>query len=91
MLYSRGWPTSVILLLLMIIPKLSLPLSCHSPFGLHHLLRLVRAARGLMPLGLVEVLQVRRWLVRTAGVAAEISGRVRAGIGPRHAAGVWAV
>lgn len=59
MLYRRGRPTSVVLLLLMVIPKLSLSLSRHSPLGLHHLLRLVGAARGLVALGGVEVLQVR--------------------------------
>jgi hypothetical protein len=57
-LYRRGWPTSVILLLLMIVSELTLPLSRHPPFGLHHLLRLVGAARGLMPLRSIEILQV---------------------------------
>ena len=56
MLYRRGRPTSVVLLLLMVVPQLSLSLSCHSPLGLHHLLRLVGAARGLVSLGRVEVL-----------------------------------
>ena len=87
MLYSRGRPTSVVLLLLMIVPKLSLPLGRHSPLGLHHLLRLVRAARGLVPLGCVEVLQVRG-LVRTTHITAEVGGRVRAGVGAGHSAGV---
>ena len=58
MLYRRGRPTSVVLLLLMVIAELSLPLSRHPPLRLNHLLRLVGAARGLMSLGGVEVLQV---------------------------------
>jgi hypothetical protein len=58
MLLSRGRPTSVILLLLMVVPKLTLSLSRHSSLGLHHLLCLVRAARGLVSLAGVEVLQV---------------------------------
>lgn len=40
-LYRAGRPTSVVLLFLMIVAKLSLPLSRHPPLGLHHLLRLV--------------------------------------------------
>ena len=58
MLYRRGRPTSVVLLLLMVIAKLSLPLSRHPPLRLNHLLRLVGAARGLMSLGGVKVLQI---------------------------------
>jgi hypothetical protein len=74
MLYRRGRPTSVVLLLLMVIPKLSLSLSCHSPLGLHHLLRFVGAARGLVTLGGVKVLQVR--LVVVSALLAEVGGRV---------------
>lgn len=59
-LYRGGWPTSVVLLLLMIVAKLALPLSRHPPLGLHHLLRLVGAARGLVSLGGIEVLEIRR-------------------------------
>jgi hypothetical protein len=58
----------------MVIPKLSLSLSRHSPLGLHHLLCLVGAARGLMPLGGVKVLQVR--LVVVAALFAEICRRM---------------
>jgi hypothetical protein len=76
MLYRGGRPTSIVLLLLMVIPKLSLPLSCHSPLGLHHLLRLVGAARGLVALGLVERLEVAG-PVRAAGVVV-VAHRVRA-------------
>lgn len=72
MLYRRGRPTSIVLLLLMVVPKLSLSLGRHSPLGLHHLLRLVRAARGLMALGGVEVL--------------EVAGRVLVGVVPPCAA-----
>jgi len=74
MLYRGGRPTSVVLLLLMVIPKLSLSLSRHSPLGLHHLLRLVGAARGLVALGGVEVLQVR--LVVVSALLAEVGRRV---------------
>lgn len=83
MLYRRGRPTSVVLLLLMVIPKLSLSLSRHSPLGLHHLLRLVGAARGLVTLGGVEVLQVG--LVVAAALLAEVGRRVwsRSGAGSR--------
>lgn len=59
-LYRGGRPTSVVLLLLMIVAKLALPLSRHPPLGLHHLLRLVGAARGLVSLGGIEVLEIRR-------------------------------
>lgn len=65
-LYRGGRPTSVVLLLLMIVAKLALPLSCHPPLGLHHLLRLVGAARGLVSLGGVEILEVRRRGARPA-------------------------
>jgi hypothetical protein len=83
MLYRRGRPTSVVLLLLVVVPKLSFPLGGHSPLGLHHLFRLVRAARGLMSLRGVEVLQVRAW-VRTARIT-KVSHRVwaRTGSGRR--------
>jgi hypothetical protein len=65
-LYRGGRPTSVVLLLLMIVAKLALPLSCHPPLGLHHLLRLVGAARGLVSLGGIEILEIRRRGARTA-------------------------
>lgn len=57
-LYSRrGWPTSIVLLLLVVVTQLSLTLSCHSPLRLHHLLGFIRAARGLLlALGGIEVL-----------------------------------
>lgn len=87
MLYRRGRPTSVVLLLLMVVPKLSLPLGGHSPLGLHHLLRLVRAARGLVSLGGVEVLQVRR-RVRTARIA-KVGHRVGTGTGGSGGATVY--
>lgn len=80
MLYRRGWPTSVVLLLLMVIPQLALPLGGrYSPLGLHHVFRLVRAARGLLPLRGIEVLQVRT-RVRATGVT-KIGHRMRTGAG----------
>lgn len=66
MLYSRGRPTSVVLLLLMIIPKLALPLSCHSPFGLNHLLCLIGATGRLVSLVGIKVLEVRWGSARIA-------------------------
>jgi hypothetical protein len=80
MLYRRGRPTSVELLLLMVVPELTLALSGHSPLCLNHLLCLVGAARGLVTLGRVEVLQVR--LVRAARIA-----KVGAGVGTRAGTG----
>lgn len=65
--YRRGRPTSVVLLLLVVVPKLPLPLGSQSPLGLHHLLRLVGAARGLVTLGSIEGLQVGG-LVRAARI-----------------------
>lgn len=59
MLYNRGRPTSIVLLLLMVVAEFSLPLGCHSPLRLHHLFRLVGTARGLVSLRGVEVLQAR--------------------------------
>lgn len=69
MLYRRGRPTSVVLLLLVVVAQLALPLSRHPPLLLHHLFGLVRAARGLVSLGGVKVLQVRRWV---AGATVEL-------------------
>lgn len=60
MLYRRGRPTSVELLLLVVVAQLALPLGCHPPLVLDHLLRIIGAARGLMSLRGVEVLQIRR-------------------------------
>ena len=57
-LYRRGRPTSVVLLLLMIIAKLSLALSRHPSLCLHHLFGLARAARWLVSLSCVEVLEI---------------------------------
>lgn len=59
MLYNRGRPTSIVLLLLMVVAQFALPLSCHSPLCLHHLLCLVGSARRLVSLGGIEVLQTR--------------------------------
>jgi hypothetical protein len=56
-LYRRGRPTSVVLLLLVVVAKLSLPLSRQPPLRLHHLLRLVGSARGLVSLGRIEALE----------------------------------
>lgn len=88
MLYRRGRPTSVVLLLLMVIPQLSLSLSRHSPLGLHHLLRLVGAARGLLALGGVEGLQVRLVVV-AAALLVEVGGRLWSRAGALPHAGFW--
>ena len=58
-LYSGGWPTSVVLLFLVVVSKFALPLSRHSSLRLNHLLCLVGAAGRLVSLGRVEVLQAR--------------------------------
>jgi hypothetical protein len=61
----RGRPTSVILLLLVVVPQLALALRGHPPLGLHDLLRLAGTLRLVVAaLRGVEVLQVGR---RTAG------------------------
>lgn len=91
MLYRRGRPTSIVLLLLMVIPKLSLSLSRHSPLGLHHLLRLVGAARGLVSLGGVEVLQVARGVLLVGAAAADAWTAAWTAAGTGSAAGVAVV
>lgn len=80
MLYSRGRPTSVILLLLMVVAELALALSRHPPLGLHHLFRLVGAARGLVSLGGVKVLEVGRRMART-GVGTGVGAGAGTGAG----------
>ena len=65
MLFGRGRPTSIVLLLLMVIAELTLSLSRHPPLCLHDLLSFARAS-WLVALSCVEVLQVR--------------GRIRPGI-----------
>ena len=57
-LYCRGWPTSLVLLLRVEVAELSFPLSCHPSLNLHDLLCLVVAARGLVALGGVEVVEI---------------------------------
>ena len=54
----RGLPTSIVLLLLVIVAQLSLTLGCHPPLCLHHLFSLIRNARWLVSLGCIEVLEV---------------------------------
>lgn len=82
-LYCRGWPTSLVLLLRVQVSQLPLALRRHPPLRLHDLLRFVRAARGLVALGGVEVVQVvAGWPLRAVEVA-----RVWAGGGAlRHSA-----
>lgn len=69
MLYRAGRPTSVVLLLLMIVAKLSLPLSRHPPLGLHHLLRLVGSSRRLMALSGVKVLEIGARMATGTGLS----------------------
>jgi hypothetical protein len=57
-LYRRGRPTSIILLLLVVVSQLSLTLGRHPSLRLHHLFGLVRASRRNMSLVGVKVLQV---------------------------------
>lgn len=77
-LYGGGRPTSVVLLLLMIVAQLTLTLGCHAALSLDNLLGLVGSARGLVSLAGVKVLEVR--LVGTASVA-ELGHGVRTGVG----------
>lgn len=56
--FRRGRPTSIVLLLLVIVAELSLALCCHPPLCLHHLLGLVAATGWLVPLAGIEVLEV---------------------------------
>jgi hypothetical protein len=56
--FRRGWPTSIVLLLLVVIAELSLALRCHPPLCLHHLLGLISTTRWLVPLAGVEALEV---------------------------------
>jgi hypothetical protein len=79
MLYRGGRPTSVVLLLLMVVAKLSLPLGRHPSLRLHHLLCLIGAARRLVPLAGVEVLQVRLMAAARVAVVASLV-RPRAGV-----------
>lgn len=58
MLYNRGRPTSLILLLRVEVAELALPLSRHPSLSLHDLLCVVGASRGLVSLGGVKVLKV---------------------------------
>lgn len=74
MLYRSGWPTSVELLLLVIISQLALPLGCQPPLVLLHLLGIVRAARGLVSLGGVKVLKIRGWMTGATSASSESGG-----------------
>lgn len=77
----RGRPTSLILLLGVEVSKFALALSGHAPLGLHHLLGIVRAARGLVvSLGGVKVLQVGATRGTSSGVL-KVVDRVGSGVG----------
>jgi uncharacterized membrane protein YjjB (DUF3815 family) len=71
--FRRGWPTSIVLLLLVIVAELPLALRCHPPLRLHHLLGLVGTTGWLVPLVGVEVLEVG------PGEGARIAAEVTAG------------
>jgi hypothetical protein len=43
----------------MVVAKFSLPLGCHSPFGLQHLIGI---SLPPMPLGGIEALEIRGWM-----------------------------
>lgn len=64
----------MILLLCVEVAELPLPLSCHPPFRLHHLLCFVGAARGLLALGVVEGLEVRVGMAAAAGIVEMVHG-----------------
>jgi hypothetical protein len=55
-LYRRGRPTSIILLLLVVVTQLSLALGRHPSLRLHYLFGFIRASRWYMSLVGVEVL-----------------------------------
>lgn len=84
-LYRAGRPTSVVLLLLMIVAKLSLPLSRHPPLGLHHLLRLVGSSRRLVALSGIEILKIRTRMAASAGFV-ELHRMARTMMSRRNAA-----
>lgn len=86
-LYSRGRPTSLVLLLSVEVAQLPLPLSGHPSLGLHHLFRVVGSSGGLVALRGVKVLEVR---VRVASGIIELVHRVRSRTGSSsssHASG----
>jgi hypothetical protein len=85
--FRRGWPTSIVLLLLVVVAELSFTLCCHPPLCLHHLLGLIRATGWLVPLASVEALEVGP---REGARIAEIApGRLVPRRGASHA-GIWA-
>lgn len=57
-LYNRGRPTSLVLLLRVQVAKLSFPLGGHPSLSLHDLLCVARASRRVVSLRLVGVLEV---------------------------------
>lgn len=86
-LYRRGRPTSLVLLLSVQVSQFPLPLGGHPSLGLHHLFRVVGASGGLVALGGVKVLEVR---VGVASGIIELVHRVRSGSGTgsgSHASG----
>lgn len=86
-LYSRGRPTSLVLLLSVKVSQLSLPLCCHPPLCLHHLLRVAGPTGGHLALAGVEALDVGRRMASGGGVI-EIGAM---GTRPRHADGATGV
>jgi hypothetical protein len=58
-LYRRGWPTSIVLLFLVVVTQLSLTLSGHPSLCLHYLFGLISTTRWLMSLAGIKVLQIR--------------------------------
>lgn len=84
--FRRGWPTSIVLLLLVVVAELSLTLCCHPPLCLHHLLGLICTAGWLVPLASIEALEVGpRERARIAEIA---PGGLVPRLGAPHA-GIW--
>jgi hypothetical protein len=83
-LYRAGRPTSVVLLLLMIVAQFTLPLSRHPPLGLHHLLRLVGSSRSLVTLSGIEILQIGTRMTTSSGFR-ELRGVTRTVVSRRNA------
>jgi hypothetical protein len=70
----------LVLLLRVQVAKLSLPLSSHPSLSLHDLLCLVRASRGLVTLGGVEVVEI----LALATLGTIVVDRVGAGTSVGH-------
>lgn len=67
-LYSRGRPTSLVLLLRVKVSEFSFPLCCHPPLCLHHLLRVAGSTGGHVALAGIEALDVGGRMASGGGI-----------------------